>query len=196
MALITPQQSLTQHPTLSIHSQQTSKVQQSLSRPSAVLRASLAGGAGLVLLTLIGLLPSPANLPPFSLAIIIIPGYLMACLVTGLLANSLAGHHGNSSQQSSEIGWMAGFWAGIFSGIAAMSLAARGVLLSQAGDKIAALLPALQPEIWSVVATPENMALAGRVLAALIIYGILGALITALISSIGGLIYFELSSDK
>jgi hypothetical protein len=102
------------------------------------LKASMVGGFGILVLMLIGLIPPPENLPFVSLAFLVIPGYLVVCLATGLLAGIFAGESLTSSQQGGKVGWLAGFWAGIFGGIVAMILAATGLLLGSFGDNVVA----------------------------------------------------------
>jgi hypothetical protein len=159
------------------------------------LKASMVGGFGILVLMLIGLIPPPENLPFVSLAFLVIPGYLVVCLATGLLAGIFAGENLTSSQQGGKVGWLAGFWAGIFGGIVAMILAASGLLLGPFGENLVAQFT---PESLELLAgyglTLDNIALAGRVLAALIVYGIIGSLVSGLISSIGGMIYPKLSN--
>jgi hypothetical protein len=43
--------------------------------------------------------------------------------------------------------------------------------------------------------TPEVLAMAGRVSGALIVYGVIGSLVSGLFSSVGGMIYPKLSSS-
>ncbi len=44
--------------------------------------------------------------------------------------------------------------------------------------------------------TPNTIALAGRVVGALIMYGVLGSVISGLFSSVGGMIYPKLSNAQ
>ena len=158
------------------------------------LKAALVGGFGILVLMLIGLIPPPENLPFVSLAFLVIPGYFVVCLATGLLAGIFASDNISNSQQGGKVGWMAGFWAGIFGGLVAMLLAAAGVLLVNFGQGVVAQFT---PEWFSWLAayelTPANIALAGRVLGALIVYGVIGSLVSGLLSSIGGMIYPKLT---
>jgi hypothetical protein len=171
------------------------------------LKASLIGGVCLLLLMLISLIPLQ------FLACLVIPGLLVAWLSTGMMAGIFAGDRIKNSQQGGKAGWMAGFWAGVYSGLIAMILAAVGVFMTSFGQGVAdQLVPELQgfvsfinqsaPEGLAAsftallsLFTPEVVALAARVFGALIVYGVIGSLVSGLFSSIGGMIYPKLSSS-
>jgi len=174
--------------------QQGVKSQSTGSMVAPSLKASLIGGFGIFILMLIGLIPPPENLPFVSLAFLVIPGYIVVCLATGLLAGIFAGDSIQNSQQGGKVGWMAGFWAGVFGGVLAMFLAAIGVLLSNFG---AGIVSQIAPETLTQLAgygfSAGNIALAGRVFGALIIYGLIGSLVSGLIASVGGMIYPKLN---
>ena len=76
----------------------------------------------------------------------------------------------------------------------AMFLAAIGVLLSNFG---AGIVSQIAPETLTQLAGyglgAGNIALAGRVFGALIIYGLIGSLVSGLIASVGGMIYPKLN---
>ena len=67
------------------------------------LKAGLVGGFGILLLMLISLVPFE------FLACLVIPGFLVVWLTTGLLAGVFAGDSIQNSQQGGKVGWMAGF---------------------------------------------------------------------------------------
>ncbi len=160
------------------------------------LKASLVGGFGILVLLLIGLIPPPENLPFVSLAFLVIPGFLVVCLATGLLAGIFAGDSVKNSYQGGQAGWMAGFWSGIFGGIVAMLLAAMGVLMANVGVGLINQFTPEQLAGWSAIVSPDTIALTGRVFGALIVYGVLGSVIAGLFSSIGGMIYPKLSNSN
>jgi hypothetical protein len=165
-------------------------------QPSLVVpgfKAGRAGGLGLAILLLIGLIPPPDYSPFISLAILVVPGYFVTCLATGLLGGVLAGDSLKNDQQSTQVGWNAGFWAGIFSAIAAMILAANEMLMVNMGQGVVSQFTPEQLVAWSPYLTPAAIALTGRVLGALVVYGLIGSLISALIGAIGGMLYFKLS---
>ena len=171
------------------------KTQNTGSLVASGLKASLWGGLGILILMLIGLIPPPENLPFVSLAFLVIPGFLVVCLATGLLAGIFAGDNVKNSQQGGKIGWMAGFWAGVYGGIIAMFLAAIGVLMVNFGHGVVNQFSPETLEGWSIYITPNTIALIGRVFGALVVYGVVGSLLAGLFSSIGGMIYPKLSSN-
>lgn len=162
------------------------------------LKASLVGGLGIFFLMLIGLIEQPEEIRFFSLALLVIPGYLVVCLATGLLAGIFAGDSVTNSQQGGKVGWIAGFWSGIYMGIIAMILAAIG--FSPLGIPIVnfgqGIVNQFSPEQLQTLTTyslsADTIALTGRVFGVLIIVGVLGSLVSALLSSIGGMIYPKL----
>ena len=167
------------------------------------LKASMIGGAGIFILMLIALIPAPENIPFVSiiLSFLVIAGFFVVCLSTGLLAGIFAGNDIKNSYQGGKVGWMAGFWSGVYGSIFAMLLAAVGV--SVLGLPIAnfgqGVVNQFTPEQLTGLAnyglTSGTIALVGRVFGALIILGVIGSLISALLSSIGGMIYPKLSSN-
>lgn len=158
------------------------------------LKASLVGGFGILILMLIGLIPPPENLPFVSLAFLVIPGFLVVCLATGLLAGIFGGNSIMNSHEGGKAGWLAGFWAGILGGVVAMFLAAFGLLMEGFGVGI---VNQISPEGLATLAgyglSAEAIALAGRVVGALIVYGLIGSLVSGLLSSIGGMLYPKLT---
>lgn len=161
--------------------------QGSLVTPS--LKAGLVGGFGIFLLLLISLVPFE------FLACLVIPGFLVVWLTTGLLAGVLAGDNVQNSHQGGKVGWMAGFWAGILGGLAAIILAAFGIFMPDFGHNVVSQLsPDLLAQLTGFGIKTEIVALAGRVVGALIVYGVIGSLVSGLFSSIGGMIYPKLSN--
>ncbi len=154
------------------------------------LKASLVGGFGILLLMLISLIPFQ------FLAILVIPGFLVVWLCTGMLASIIAGDNVTNSQQGGKVGWMAGFWSGIYGGLVAMLMAAAGIFMVNFGHGVATQFPPDQLPMFLSGLTPDMIAIAGRVLGALIIYGVIGSLISALFSSIGGMIYPKLVASS
>lgn len=155
------------------------------------LKAGLVGGFGILLLLLISLVPFE------FLACLVIPGFLVVWLTTGLLAGIFAGDSIQTSHQGGKVGWMAGFWAGIFGGIVAMIMAAFGIFMANFGQGVVnQFAPDQLVELVGYGLTPEMIALAGRVFGALIVYGVIGSLVSGLFSSIGGMIYPKLSSQS
>ena len=173
----------------STHQRSLKRSQNAGSMITSSLKAGLVGGFGILLLMLISLVPFE------FLACLVIPGFLVVWLTTGLLAGVFAGDSIQNSHQGGKVGWMAGFWAGVFGGIVAMAMAAFGVFMVNFGQGV---VNQFAPDqlVWLVNygLTPAVIALAGRVLGALIVYGVIGSLVSGLFSSIGGMIYPKLSS--
>jgi len=153
------------------------------------LKASLIGGFGILLLMLISLIPFQ------FLACLVIPGFLVVWLTTGMMAGIFAGEHIQTSRDGGKIGWMAGFWAGIYGGIVAMILAAFGIFMVNFGQGVVSqFTPEQLQSLAGYGLSANTIALAGRVLGALTVYGVIGALISGLFSSIGGMVYPKLSN--
>ncbi len=158
------------------------------------LKASLVGGFGIFLLMLISLIPFP------FLAFLVMPGFLVVWLTTGMMAGIFAGDSVKNSYQGGQVGWMAGFWAGIYGGIIAMLLAAIGISvlgipIVNFGQGVVSQFTPEQLAGWaSYGLTVETIALAGRVFGMLIMVGVIGSLISGLFSSIGGMIYPKISN--
>lgn len=167
------------------------------------LKASLIGGAGIFILMLIALIPAPENIPFVSiiLSFLVIAGFFVVCLSTGLLAGIFAGNDIKSSYQGGKVGWMAGFWSGIYGSIFAMLLAAVGVsvlglpVVNFGQGVVNQFTPEQLAGLANYGLTSSTIALVGRVFGALIILGVIGSLISALLSSIGGMIYPKLSRN-
>jgi hypothetical protein len=167
------------------------KAQPAGSTIASSLKAGLVGGLGILLLMLISLVPFE------FLACLVIPGFLVVWLTTGLLAGIFAGDNVQNSHQGGKVGWMAGFWAGVIGGIVAMAMAAFGVIMGDFGQNVVNQFPADQlAGLVNYGLTPEILAMAGRVSGALIVYGVIGSLVSGLFSSIGGMIYPKLGSQS
>ncbi|MBI1882419.1 MAG: hypothetical protein HYR94_29955, partial [Chloroflexi bacterium] len=106
--------------------------QQTGSTVTSSLKAGLIGGFGIFLLLMISLVPFE------FLACLVIPGFLVVWLTTGLLAGIFAGDNVQNSHQGGKVGWMAGFWAGVIGGIVAMGMAAFGIIMSNFGQNVVA----------------------------------------------------------
>lgn len=172
------------------HSRQRKKTSPPHSMAAYSLRTSWVGSFGVLILTLLGLIPPPDNLPFLSLAILVVPGFLMVCICTGLLACIDAGDYLKNNLQSTQLGWMAGYWVGIFGGIVAMIMAAIGVYMPEFGHGVVGQFTLEQLELLKRYGlTVEIIALAGRVLGAMVIYGVIGSSIAGVCGALGGLFY-------
>jgi hypothetical protein len=157
-------------------------------------KASLIGGFGVLLLMLISLIPFQ------FLAFLVVPGFLVVWLTTGMMAGIFAGSNIENSYQGGKVGWMAGFWAGIYGGIIAMLLAAAGVAvlgipIVNFGQGVVSQFAPEDLESWSSLGlTADTIALTGRVFGMFLTVGVIGSLISGLFSSIGGMIYPKISN--
>ena len=153
---------------------------------AAGLKAGLVGGLGLAILRLISLIPSSA----FTLCLVV-PGVLVVCLSTGMLAGVLAGDKLETHRHAMRAGAWAGFVAGITGGIAGMVIAAFGaVLLLDTSEGLIAQFSASQLETLAQMGiVPETIRLAGSVLSALLFCGVGGTAASVILSTLGGRIY-------
>ncbi|MCL4298805.1 MAG: hypothetical protein KJ077_23915 [Anaerolineae bacterium] len=172
------------------HSCQRKNTSPSHSMVAYSLRTSWVGSFGVLILTLLGLIPPADNLPSLSLAILVVPGFLMVCICTGLLACIDAEDCLKNNLQSTQLGWMAGYWVGIFGGIVAMIMAAIGVYMPEFGHGVVGQFTLEQLEFLEGYGlTVEIITLAGRVLGAMVMYGVIGSLIAGVCGALGGLFY-------
>ncbi|MDX1520842.1 MAG: hypothetical protein R3264_04390 [Anaerolineae bacterium] len=167
-------------------SRRSQKVAKGSSFIASSLKASIVGGIGVLVLSLISLIPFQ------FLAFLVIPGFLVVWLSTGMLAAIFAGDNVTNSQQGGKVGWMAGFWSGIYGGLIAMIMAATGMFMINFGQGIANQFPPSElPPLLNTL-TPNTIAIMGRVFGALIVFGVIGSLIAGLFSSFGGMLYPKL----
>ena len=159
------------------------------------LKASFIGGFSILLLMLISLIPLQ------FLACLVIPGFLVAWLSTGMMAGIFAGDKIKNSYQGGKVGWMAGFWAGVYGGVIAMMLAAIGIsvlgipIVNFGQGIVNQFTPEQLDGLVKYGLTADIIALVGRVFGMFIMVGVIGSLVSGLFSSIGGMIYPKLSSS-
>ena len=153
---------------------------------AAALKAGLVGGVGLIILRLISLIPSNA----FTLCLVV-PGIIVVCLSTGMLAGLLAGDKLETHRHAMRAGAWAGFVAGISGGIGGMVIAAFGaILLLDMGEGLMAQFSVSQLETLAQMGIlPETIRLAGSVLSALLFCGVGGTATSVILSTLGGRIY-------
>jgi hypothetical protein len=151
------------------------------------VKAGAAGGFGLLVLLLMNLLSLPL------LACLVVPGYVVVLVVTGMLAGLLANDQLTTRGQATRIGVTAGFVAGICGGVTAVFLAAFGLTFSNLGQGVLAQFsPAQLANLARVGITPDTIRLAGSVLFALLLWGGAGTAAAMILSALGGRIYFRL----
>jgi len=170
--------------------QQTNSHKRALLVPP-LFRVSLFGGLCLTMLILINLIPVPNPLAGISLVLLTLAASFVICLAIGSLAALLSGDCVNCTRKGGEVAWMAGFWAGIIAAIIAMLLAANGLLLVDFGQSLVNLRTPEQLELLSSIISIHSLAFAGRV-SGVLLYGLIGSLMSALVSAVGGMVCFKL----
>jgi hypothetical protein len=131
---------------------------------------------------------------PFPLGTCLVTlGFVVVWIGTGILAGLLAEDRIQTRRQAVANGAMAGFVAGIGGGIAAMVIAAFGALFPDLGEGVLAQFSPGQLEALAQIGiAPEAVRLGGSILSALLTCGIGGTLVSAILGSLGGRMYFGL----
>jgi len=151
------------------------------------LKAGLAGSMGLLLLLLVSLIPFEL------LTCLVMPGVIVVCVSTGMLASVLAGDEIQTRRQAVRTGALAGFVAGIGGGMAGMVAAAFGALFPALGEGVLAQLsPSQLQSLAQIGILPDTIRLAGSILSALMACGVGGMAVSAALGALGGRIYFRL----
>jgi hypothetical protein len=154
---------------------------------SAGLKAGLAGSLGLAVLLLISLVPIPLR------ACLVIPGFFVVWVGTGMLSGVLAEDQIHTRRQATGNGALAGVVAGIGGGIAAMVIAAFGVMFPELGGGVLAQFSPAQIETLAQIGvTSEVIRLGGSILSSLLFCGVGGTAVSAALAALGGRIYFRL----
>jgi hypothetical protein len=151
------------------------------------MKAGAVGGFGLLVLLLMNLLYLPL------LACLVVPGYVVVLVVTGMLAGLLANDQLTTRGQATRTGVTAGFVAGICGGVTAVLLAAFGLMFPNLGQGVLAQFsPAQLANLARIGITPDTIRLAGSVLFALLLWGAAGTTAAMILGALGGRLYFRL----
>ena len=151
------------------------------------VKAGAVGGFGLLVLLLMNLLSLPL------LACLVVPGYVVVLVVTGMLAGLLANDQLSTRRQAARLGVTAGFVAGICGGVIAVLLAALGLMFPDLGQGVLAQFsPAQLANLARMGITSDTIRLAGSVLFALLLWGAAGTAVAMILSFLGGRLYFRL----
>jgi hypothetical protein len=154
---------------------------------SAGLKAGLAGSLGLAVVLLISLVPVPLR------ACLVIPGFVVVWVGTGMLGGVLAEDLIHTRRQATANGAIAGLVAGIGGGIAAMVIAAFGAMFPELGGGVLAQFSPAQIEALAQSGvTPDAVRLVGSILSTLLFCGVGGTAVSAALGALGGRIYFRL----
>ena len=165
----------------------------SLSVPA--LKTGLLGGCAYLLLFLVGLNPLFDNLAYVFPATLVVLGFGVVGLGTGLLAAHQAEPAIRRPYQPLEAGWLAGFWAGLVIGLVAMLLAAQGLLMARAAESLISNFSPAQLTLWRIYGWLGPLLVAGRVGAALLVYGLLGSHVSAILGTVGAWLYIKVDRD-
>jgi hypothetical protein len=166
----------------------------SLSVPA--LKTGLLGGCTYLTLFVIGLNPLFENLAYIFPASLVLFGFSVVGLGTGLLAAHTAEPAVRRPYQQLEAGWLAGFWAGLIVGLVAMLLAAQGLLMAHVGESLLSNFSPAQLALWQIYGWLGPLVVAGRVGGALLVYGLLGSHLSAILGAIGAWLYISLDRDR
>jgi hypothetical protein len=147
------------------------------------------------LLFLVGLNPLFDNMAYVFPATLVVLGFGAVGLGTGLLAAHQAEPAIRRPYQQLEAGWLAGFWAGLVIGLVAMLLAAQGLLMARAGDALISNFSPAQLTLWRIYGWLGPLLVTGRVGAALVVYGLLGSHVSAMLGAAGAWLYITLEKD-
>jgi hypothetical protein len=157
-------------------------------RPST-LRAGLVGSLGLLVILLISLIRIPF---PLGTCLVTL-GFFVVWIGTGMLAGLMAEEEIQDRRQAVLTGAAAGFMAGIGGGIAGMLVAAFGALFPDLGEGfLAQFSPAQVESLAQAGFATEAIQLAGSIVSAMMVCGIGGTVISAVLGSLGGRLYFRL----
>jgi hypothetical protein len=160
------------------------------------LKVGLLGGCAYLTIFLVGLNPLFDNLAYIFPATLVILGLGTVGLGTGLLAAQKAEPAIRQRHQLLEAGWLAGFWAGLLVGLVAMLLASQGLLMAHVGESLISNFSPAQLALWRIYGLVGPLLLAGRVGAALLVYGLLGSHVSAILGTAGALLYIRLDSKR
>ena len=172
---------------------QLNQPRDSLSVPA--LKAGLVGACAYLTVFLVGFNPLFDNLAYAFPATLVILGFGAVGLGTGLLAALKAEPSISHGHQWLEVGWLAGFWAGLLVGLVAMLLAAQGLLMTQVGDSLLGQFSPAQLTLWRIYGWLGPLLVAGRVGGALLVYGLLGSHVSAILGTVGAWLYIKFDRD-
>ena len=166
----------------------------SLSVPA--LKTGLLGGCAYLILFLVGLNPLFDNLTYSFPAVLVMLGFGAVGLGTGLLAALKAEPAIRHRHQQLEAGWLAGYWAGLLVGLVTMLLAAQGLLMAHVGESLLSNFSPAQLALWRIYGWLGPLLVAGRVGGALLVYGLLGSHVSAILGTAGALLYIRLDGKR
>lgn len=155
---------------------------------AGAFKAGAAGALAMALLMLISLIDIPLLLP-----CLVIPGITLVLIANGMLAGLLANERLNSPRQARQAGLLAGLIAGLGAAFVAILLAAFGLLFTNLGEGVRAqFTPGQLQNLAEMGISPQTVRIAGAVFFALIIWGVFGTIIAAVLGVLGAQLYYRL----
>ena len=127
---------------------------------------------------------------PFLQIVFIPMAMIIVWVVTGIGAAMMAGDRIITGGQGWKIGLLAGLISGIVGGITSMAIAALGLTFSRYGEGV--LTQFSDTQLTSLVQagfTEQLIITAGSVLSAMVVCGVGGMILSALLGGIGGWLY-------
>ena len=153
----------------------------------AGLKAGVVGAIGASILLLINLV----NLP--LLPCLVVPGFIVVLLVTGMLAGLMAGDRLKTPGQATRAGITAGFVAGLGAGFMAVVLSAFGLMFTELGEGVRTQFTSLQlRNLAEMGISGDAVRMAGAVALAFIIWGIAGTIVAVILGALGARLYYRL----
>ncbi len=153
----------------------------------AGLKAGLIGGFGILLLLLFSLIQLPLR------TCLVLPGFVILLLAVGMLAGLFANNHMKSVREATRVSAVAGFITGIIGAMVAMLLSAFGLMFTNLGFGVLAQFSPTQLEnLAQSGISADIIQLAGAVFFALLIWGVGGTIVSLILSTIGGRLYYRL----
>ena len=156
----------------------------------ATIKASMFGAVGAFFLLLTSFIPTQ------YVTFLVMPGFVVVFMAAGMLASIFVDEVVplKTYKRAGEIGWIAGFWTGVQTGIVVMLLAAIGLVMGEFGQKVILQLTPEQLRWAATYGWSESLiALTARVFGALLVYGLIGSLVAAILGTIGGMLYMAVS---
>jgi hypothetical protein len=131
------------------------------------------------------------NLP--LLPCLVVPGFIVALLVTGMLAGLMAGDHLKTPGQAMRAGFMAGFVAGLGAGFMAVVLSAFGLMFTELGEGVRTQFTSLQlRNLAEMGISGDAIRMAGAVALAFLLWGIGGTIVAVILGALGARLYYRL----
>ncbi len=154
---------------------------------SGAFKAGAAGVLAMALLMLISLVDIPL------LLCLVIPGFVLILIATGMLAGLLSNERLNSPGQARRAGLLAGLVTGLGAAFVAMVLAALGLMFANLGEGVRAqFTPGQLQNLAAIGISPQTVRIAGAVFFALLLWGVFGTIVAVVLGMLGAQLYYRL----